>query len=72
MLDDFEPCKRRDRNASDQENLMALIGYLASGRGKLHDLDDLREDYAAWRILGLVRAAGSRRKGEWLVKLIPI
>ena len=71
LLDSFEPCKRRDRGASDQENLMALLGCLTSGRGKLCDLDDLRDDAVARRALGLVRASGSRRMGEWLAKLKP-
>ena len=71
LLDGFEPCKRRDRGASDQENLMGLLGCLTSGSGKLCDLDDLRDDAVARRALGLVRASGSRRMGEWLVKIKP-
>ena len=64
LLDGFEPLKRRDRGASDQENLMALLGCLTSGRGKLCDLDELREDAVARQALGLVQASGSRRMGE--------
>ncbi len=71
LLDGFDPCKRRDRGASDQENLMALLGCLTSGRGKLCDLDDLREDTVARRALGLDRASGSRRMGEWLARIKP-
>ena len=33
-LDGFEPCKRRDRGASDQENVLALLGCLTAGCGK--------------------------------------
>lgn len=69
MLDGLVPCKRRDYGASDPDNVMALIGCLASGRGKLRDLDDVREDVVARRALGLERCAGSRRMGEWLGKL---
>ena len=46
-LDGFEPCKVRDRGASDQANVWSLIACLASGRGTLRDLDDLRQDLAA-------------------------
>ena len=63
-LDGFEPCKVRDQGASDQENVLALLGCLTSGAGKLRDLDDLREDEAACRALGLERISGSRRMGE--------
>lgn len=70
-LDDFEPCKVRDRGASDQANVWSLIACLASGRGTLRDLDDLREDRAACHALGLEAVAGSRRMGEWLRKLTP-
>ena len=70
-LDGFEPCKVRDRGASDQANVWSLIACLASGRGTLRDLDDLRQDLAACRTLGLDRVSGSRRMGEWLRKMTP-
>lgn len=70
-LDGFEPCKVRDHGASDQENVLALLGCLTSGAGKLRDLDDLREDEAARQALGLERISGSRRMGEWLARMTP-
>ena len=48
-LDGFEPCKQRDRGASDQAKLLMLLGCLTAGCGKLRDLDDLGEDEAARR-----------------------
>ena len=60
----FEPCKVRDRGASDQANVWSLIACLASGRGTLRDLDDLREDRATCQALGLDIVSGSRRMGE--------
>ena len=63
-LADFEPCKVRDRGASDQANVRSLIACLASGCGTLRDLDDLRQDRAACRTLGPEVVSSSRRMGE--------
>ena len=71
-LHGFEPCKVRDRGASDQANVWSLIACLASSRGTLRDLDDLRQDHAACRTLGLDVVSGSRRMGEWLRKMTPV
>jgi hypothetical protein len=70
-LDGFEPCKVRDRGASDQANVWSLVACLASGRGTLRDLDDLRQDRATCHALGLAEVAGSRRMGEWLRRMQP-
>ena len=71
-LDSLAPCKQRDRGASDQENVLALLGCLTAGCGKLRDLDDLREDEAACDALGLDRVSGSRRMGEWLARVTAV
>ena len=68
-LEGFERCKVRDRGASDQENIWALVACLASGRGTLSDLDSLKLDEAACEILGLENVSSSRRMGEWLQKI---
>ena len=63
-MNGFEPCKVRDRGASDHANVWSLITRLASGRGTLRDLDDLRLDRATRQALGLAAVSGSRGMGE--------
>ncbi len=60
--------KVRRRGASDCESLWALVASLASGGGALCDLDALRADAAARRLLGLRHAPSGRRMGEFLAK----
>ena len=67
----FDPCKQRVRGASDQEHLWSLIECLASGRGKLRDLDEVRADEAARGRLVLAKISSSRRIGEWLSRPNP-
>ncbi len=60
--------KVRRRGASDGESLWALVASLAAGGGALSDLDALRADPAARRLLGLRHAPSGRRMGEFLAK----
>ena len=60
--------KVRRRGASDCESLWALVASLSSGGGSLCDLDALRSDAAARRLLGLRHAPSGRRMGEFLAK----
>ena len=52
-LTDAVSVKTRRRGPSDSSMLWALIASLASGSGALSDLDSLRFDGAACRLLGL-------------------
>ena len=61
--------KVRRRGASDGESLWALAASLAAGGGALSDLDVLRSDPAACRLLGLRHAPSGRRMGEFLAKV---
>ena len=56
------------RGASDGESLWALVASLAAGGGALSDLDGLRADPGACRLLGLSHAPSGRRMGEFLAK----
>lgn len=69
LLSRFLFCKRRQRGASDVENLWSLIATLACGDGTLQDQDRLKGSRANRALLGLRHVAGSRRMGEWLSKL---
>ena len=69
--EDFEPCNVRARGLSDKANMRALIPCLASGPGRLRDLDDLCQDHAACRTLGLTVVSDSRHMGEWFRKMTP-
>ena len=60
--------KVRRRGASDGESLWALVASLATGGGALSDLDGLRADPGACRLLGLSHAPSGRRMGEFLAK----
>ena len=60
--------KARRRGTSDGESLRALVASLAAGGGALSDLDILRADPAARRLLGLSHAPSGRRMGEFLAK----
>lgn len=60
--------KVRRRGASDCESLWALVASLAAGGGALCDLDVLRADATACRLLGLRHAPSGRRMGEFLAK----
>ena len=59
---------RRRAGRSDGESLWALVASLAAGGGALSDLDALRADPAARRLLGLRHAPSGRRMGEFLAK----
>ena len=61
--------KVRRRGASDGESLWALVASLAAGGGALSDLDGLRSDPAALRLLGLSHGPSGRRMGEFLSKV---
>ena len=60
--------KVRRHGASDGESLWALAASLPAGGGALSDLDALRADPAARRLLGLRHAPSGRRMGEFLAK----
>ena len=61
--------KVRRRGASDGESLWVLAASLAAGGGSLSDLDGLRSDPAALRLMGLSLAPSGRRMGEFLSKV---
>ena len=65
----FAPCKVRRRGASDSENLWSLVSLLARGSGTLSDVDSLKGDGATRTVLGLSSMSGSRRLGEWLLRM---
>ena len=68
-LADAVSVKTRCRGPSDSATLWTLIASLASGGGALSDLDALRSDPTACRLLGLRDAVASRRMGEFLAKV---
>ena len=68
-LADAVRVKARRRGASDAESFWALIASLACGNGALSDLDTLRFDGAACRLLGLRGCPSGRRMGEFLAKV---
>ena len=59
LFEGFDPRKRRDRAASDQETIWSLVACLASGRGKFRDLDEERADQAVRMTLGLAKVSSS-------------
>ncbi len=61
--------KQRARGASDAETLWNLIASLAAGNGALSDLDVLREDRVAQRLLGLGHVPSGQRLGEYLARI---
>ena len=70
-LKEFKPIKQRQRGASDLDNLWSLIALLASGRGRLQDLDDLKANAAERLMLGLSEVSTSRRMSDWLSGVTP-
>ncbi len=69
LLDEAARVKVRNRGASDAETLWSLVACLARGDGALSDLDALRADPVARRLLGLDNVPEARRAGEWLARL---
>ena len=68
-LADAVSVKTRRRGPSDSSMLWSLIASLASGSGALSDLDALRFDGVACRLLGLRECPSGRRMGEFLAKV---
>ena len=68
-LADAVRVKSRCRGPSDSATLWALIASLASGGGALSDLDALRSDPTACKLLGLRDTPANRRMGEFLAKV---
>lgn len=68
-LADAVSVKTRRRGPSDSSMLWALIASLASGNGALSDLDRLRADPSARKMLGLRECPSGRRMGEFLSKM---
>lgn len=63
--------KKRQRGASDVDMLWSLIASLAAGQGHLSDVDALRSDTVASRLLGIGEVPDSRRLGEYLSRFDP-
>lgn len=66
LLSEGVKLKRRHRGSSDTQMLLSLIYSFCAGHGHLSDVDTLKADTTAQRILGLNQVPDSRRLGAYL------